>query len=247
MLELFNIFDMKKVLLASFFLIALFIFLKQDSFATTQNASILAQSGRRQCGQRCGLRYGGCATGLKCMYSSRSGSYVCVYQAPGQTCNGRNPCCNLIPIPTAPSTNVTGVIARPSVVVPTGVYDCSMCDVDGNGVVDQNDINILQQKAASDANIQPLVLFCTNQCMGSGLTVTPPQTTPPPTGQIGDCASSQGPGIKDGKVDLLDIDQLRNEINQQSQTLFCDFDGNSVVDIFDFNDLRKVFVSQSKI
>ncbi|OGK38741.1 hypothetical protein A3F34_03090 [Candidatus Roizmanbacteria bacterium RIFCSPHIGHO2_12_FULL_44_10] len=74
-----------------------------------------------------------------------------------------------------------------------------------------------------------------------------PSISPLPPVSGGDCASVQGPGVPDGKVDLLDVDQLRVEISQQKQTLFCDFDKNNTVDIFDFNTLRQAFVGQSKI
>src|SRR3989344_3996572 len=74
-----------------------------------------------------------------------------------------------------------------------------------------------------------------------------PSISPLPPVSGGDCASVQGPGVPDGKVDLLDVDQLRVEISQQKQTLFCDFDKNNAVDIFDFNTLRQAFVGQSKI
>ena len=74
-----------------------------------------------------------------------------------------------------------------------------------------------------------------------------PSISPLPPVSGGDCATVQGPVVPDGKVDLLDVDQLRVEISQQKQTLFCDFDKNNAVDIFDFNTLRQAFVGQSKI
>ena len=58
-----------------------------------------------------------------------------------------------------------------------------------------------------------------------------------------DCASVAGPGVTDGRVDLIDIDQLRKELSKQVATTFCDIDKNGTVDIIDFTDfMRKDFI-----
>lgn len=77
-----------------------------------------------------------------------------------------------------------------------------------------------------------------------------PISQPAPTvsgsagGNLGDCASPQGGGVKDGKTDLVDFRQLQLEFNKDVTTLHCDFDANKTVDLIDFNDyFRKGFTT----
>ena len=69
------------------------------------------------------------------------------------------------------------------------------------------------------------------------LTPKVPMTPPVGGGTVADCS---GPveGTKDGLVDLFDFNLLRKEFSGSVATVMCDYDTNKVVDLLDFNILR---------
>ena len=74
--------------------------------------------------------------------------------------------------------------------------------------------------------------------------VTPYVPTSNPSQQptdtlVGDC-SGLTPGVRDGVVNLLDIEYFRKELNNEVTTLSCDFDFNRIVDVIDFANYLRV-------
>ncbi len=202
----------------------------------TQNAYALGVN----CGSTCGsspTRQCNSALGLIC----RNGKCV----KPG--CPSNDPCCNATPTPATSRSSVTNA---PAATVAVPQFQCPMCDTNGDGIIDLADINELKRREVmnpGDTALAGLAAFCDRQCQTNPRTTGAPISTSPSPASSGkgDCSGFQGAGIKDGKTDLIDIEQFRVELNDQVQTLYCDLDASGDVDIIDFTDyIRKGFVGE---
>lgn len=130
------------------------------------------------------------------------------------------------------------------------------CDRNNDGIITKSDFSDLIGNAQTPET-QELLTFCTQSCPltdgtgGNPGGATPLPSRPPyPTGskddvvRKGDCSSAT-PGVPDGAVNILDIEQFRQEFNAETNTLFCDLDKSGEVDIIDFsNYIRPAFAAQ---
>lgn len=135
--------------------------------------------------------------------------------------------------------NPSSVVTNPSTTapskgpVPSGTTSAgclNKCDLNKDGVVTKDDL-----VSASNANgsVPPDVLqFCVNSCLGGTGGGTDGGSTPP-SKIPGDC-SGPTPGTPDGKVNLQDLEYLRQELNKEVRTLSCDFDKSGTTDVIDF-------------
>lgn len=194
-----------------------FLFLSSSDTAVQAQTKPLAQ-----CGQVC-FRDIDCVANSICDRTTR----VCVNgtRSPRKTtCNPpypQNACCRVTnPIPRAPTPTSGSVVTKPSGTnSPNVPQTTSGAPKSPTGPVD----------------LSPMIPTGVN---GGSTPVVP--TGGSTDNPIGDCASAAGPGQKDGKTDLIDYEAMRQELTNQVSTLYCDFNADKVVDVFDFNDFIRI-------
>lgn len=219
-------------------------------------SEVMAQSTGKQCGQGCDTSSiavnKGCATGLRCraVIGGRKIG-VCVQVQPGGAlCPTNNACCvnptSPTSVPPVTGTNPPDSDINPGtspVVQPTLqpgnpiAQECLACDVNGDGLVNPADSDILQKKAdAGSKEAADLLASCNNNACFNDVVIS---VTPPSNSQGGDCSGPQG--VPDGKVNLYDFERLRTEFGSTREPLTCDFDTNGTVNLLDFETLRQNF------
>ena len=126
---------------------------------------------------------------------------------------------------------------------------CDVCEVNGDGVVTQADIDLYIEKAKKAPEAQKIVDFCQQNCVGTTTQQKPVTIVPSDQAgnkALGDCASAQGAGVKDGITDLFDVEEFRKEISGESQATFCDYNQSGKVDLIDFSDyLRPGYIASN--
>lgn len=209
------------------FLLAASLFLVQSSAG-----EVRAQGGG--CGAPCGVGYPACGPApsgyaIQCQQGTTTVRGTCVCTPSATDVN-----VTLTPTPTkAPQPTIS--------VTP----EClAKCDLNGDGAVTIEDVT--PASASIDPATEELYRYCRNVCI-LGATTTPAPSgsvsVSPVSGLDGDC-SGPTPGTPDGKVDLLDVEYFRRELNKEVSTLACDFDNSGTTDIIDFtHHIRGGFVS----
>lgn len=202
--------------------ISIFVLAASFFFMQPSVSQVKAQGGA--CGTRCGIGYPGCGPApsgysIKCQQGATTTTGTCV--------------CT----PSAIDTNVTLTPTPTKAPLPTisVTPDClAKCDLNGDGAVTIEDVT--PATASIDPATEELYRYCRNVCI-LGATTTPAPSgvvsVSPGSGVDGDC-SGPTPGTPDGKVDLLDVEYFRRELNREVSTLSCDFDNSGVTDIIDF-------------
>lgn len=216
------------IVLSVVFGFALYFSIGEPTQATPQ---VLAQGG--SCGQPCvPSNPGSCGT-------APSGYSVTCQAVYNRTTNQNGVCvCTQVPtpqptnvVPTRPAQLPTVSTTQPQ---PTDDGCVAKCDRNGDGAVTEDDITLISSTEPE------LATSCRQSCViGSPITPSPADTG----NVVGDCSGAENPGTPDGKVDLLDIEQYRKELNKEVSSMACDFDKDSDVDIIDFtNYLRIAFI-----